>query len=151
MKQKGFAGQQIRFLEDYAKSLGCTKAVLQASAQGRYTWPKLGFKCKSRKQFLDIVAIGKSKGIEIKSELDFQKMADLFFTHKKLKDEDIEMTKKIAVFPVKKDKDKKKSVEKAIQDRSICPVCGSKLFDSQAGTWCLNPTCKVEDDADNYR
>jgi hypothetical protein len=174
---KGFSTSHIKYIEAYAQKKGCTKAVLQASEDGRVAWPKLGFKCQSRKTFLDVKAFGKLKGIEINSERDFHKLKEYFKTDKNLK-EDIIMTKKINVFPVQTQKkgfiqiligkyrtittreliedseiiggnmaQQRKMKETKIDDKDICPLCGWKL----EGGWCINPDCEVLDDADDYK
>lgn len=42
---------------------------------------------------------------------------------------------------------KKKEVT---QESDKCPLCGWALLASDAGTWCVNPECKVLDDYKNY-
>lgn len=37
------------------------------------------------------------------------------------------------------------------EEKEYCPVCGWELESSPAGIWCVNPDCKVWDDADNYK
>ena len=144
LKKKGFSSSHIKYIEDIAKKSGVKKASLVASDEGRWTWPKLGFKCSSRKQFLEIQAKAKTKGIEIKTEMDFEKAKNLF--KKELKSMDIEMSKTVGVFPTRT---KKKGVAGLEED--LCPVCGWKLEVSRSGTWCVNPECEVLDDADNYK
>ncbi len=104
LKKKGFSSSYIKYIEEIAEKKGAKIAILQASSQGRYTWPKLGFKASDRKQYLDIVAFGKSKGIEIKNEMDFYKLKDYFDKGrgKELVGEDIMMKKPVGKFPEKK-------------------------------------------------
>jgi hypothetical protein len=103
IKHKGLSSFFLKNAEKIAAEKGCTKAVLLASNEGRIAWPKLGFKCSDRKQFLDIQAFGKSKGLEIKNELDFEKLEPYFVIKGKgIMAEDIEMKKPVGVYLKKK-------------------------------------------------
>lgn len=53
----------------------------------------------------------------------------------------------------KKSKNKQNTRKKTATDKDedTCPLCGSELIGSDAGIWCMNAACIVEDDADNYR
>jgi len=95
LKKKGFSSSHIGYLEKIAKDKGCTKAVLRAADQGRWTWPKMGFKCSSRKDLLNIIAFGQTKGIEIKNEKDFYKLKEFFLKKAGLKYPEVDMSKKL--------------------------------------------------------
>ena len=76
----GISTSFMKEAEKYGELLGCKTSSLLAIQDGRYVWPKIGFKLSDKTRYTKIVKYAKESGITINSEKDFYLLKEQFKT-----------------------------------------------------------------------